>query len=180
MGIFLFANIFGNAMAMQVIKLSVFFYFSIKFIYPQLKNRPATKRVISFIMAYSSILFLLSIYYMNTKTNYGLSLIHIRILDTLLMTLLSVQAISFFRENLRLKGMSSFTSFFAHLYTYKVPINIFLSVGLLLFFHITYDILTAQLASLVSVISLIPMVMGLDLFEQFENIQDSTLDIHNK
>lgn len=179
-GIFLTANIFGNKMAMQVMKICVLFYFSIKLISPLLRNSPLTKRIISFITAYSSIFFLLSVYYINTKTNFGLSLIHIRLLDTLLITLLSVKAISFFLGNLKLKGMNSIKKIFGSIYPYKIPIGIFLSVLLLLFFHITYDILTLQLASIISVISLIPMLIGLDLFEQYEIIQGTTLDIHNK
>ena len=178
-GIFVFANLFGNTMAMQVMKLCILFFFGPKLIEPIFKNLPKVLRSISFATAYSSIFIILSVYYMNTKTTYGISLNHIRLLDTLLITLLSAKAISFFTGHIKLKGLNSLKAFTRRFSAYQRPIGIFLSVALLLFFHITYDILTAQLASIVSVISLIPMIIGIDLFEQFENIQGTTLDIHN-
>lgn len=179
-GVFFVANLFGNTMAMQVMKIGLLFFFGIKITEPLFKNLPQALRIISFTTAFSSLAVILGIYYVNTKASFGVGLTHIRLLDTVLITLLSAKGLTFFMGNLKLRGISSLKSITKRFAPYKLPITIFLSVALLMFFHITYDVLTAQLASIISVLSLIPMIIGIDLFDHFESLKGSTLDIKNK
>ena len=180
LAVFMIGNIFGNQIAFLTLKTMFLAYLTYKFMQRMLTTTPYIHKFTSYLSAFTALIVPTCVYLLNAKSQFGVNLFHIRILDTLLITAISLYAISFYFKHMNLKGLDHIKKFFIKLTPYKWPMSIFATGALLLFFHITYDLLTIQLASIASAIVIIPMILGLDLFEQFENIQGANTDIRNK
>lgn len=169
---------FGMNTTLQALKGIAIVYFIIKMFQKLCFKMPTLHRSLTSINASVSFFLLASFYLYNS--NNGLDHHQIGVIDIFLCSILSLEAISFYLKHAKFKGMSFIHNYFDRYKKYKVPAITFYLGFIALFFQVTYQLFTVQLANIIALFSLIPLFIGYDLFGHYENVQAATLDIKNK